>query len=335
MTLTLAPMQDVTNLAFWRVLERRGGPDVYVTEYFRVHRQSHPEAFILRSVDEFETAKPVIAQMIGNDPQHLVRTALLLQEHPISGIELNLGCPAPVVCGKDCGGALLRDPERIERLVEALRPVVQGTLTLKTRLGYQSEKEFPALLKCFEKLPIDGLAIHGRTVKEKYQSPVHTDCLAEAVRSLPYPVQANGSIVSLKTAQAMQAKTRAHGLMLGRGAIRNPWLFDQIRGKVSSPTLRDLRDYILELSEEVRATHQYRKANGHVQRMKKFLNYIAVGIHDGIFLDAVRRATTEREFHAHCQEYLSSDQPLDPEPPEGGRVFCGHPELLTHVASAS
>ena len=93
----LAPMQDVTDLPFWRLMAAYGGPDLYVTEYFRVREGSHLEKPILRSITENPTGRPALAQMIGSHIPSLVRTARELQQHPVAGIDLNLGCPAPVV----------------------------------------------------------------------------------------------------------------------------------------------------------------------------------------------------------------------------------------------
>ncbi len=327
--LHLAPMQDVSVLPLWRCLERRGGPDVYVTEYVRVHRNSQPGRAILRSLTEFATEKPLVAQLIGNDPDELVQTARMLQEHtPCAGIDLNLGCPSPTVCGKTAGGALLRQPELIRRLVEALRPAVRGTLTLKTRIGYESPAEFGALLELYASLPIDGLAVHGRTVRERYQSEVHADQIARAVARLPFPVVANGSIVSAATALAMGEKTGAAGLMLGRGAIRDPWVFASIRGafvgeRRERPGLRDLRDYLHELTEEVRREGRFAREIDLVNRMKKFTNYIASGISGGAFAQELRRASSLTDFRRSCQTHLDRDGSFPAEPGEDGTLFCG------------
>lgn len=332
-TLSLAPMQDVSVLPLWRCLERRGGPDLYVTEYFRVHRDSHPEKAILRSITEMPSSKPVIAQMIGNDPEHLVRTTRLIQAATdCAGIDLNLGCPAPKVCGKAAGGALLRDPELIRHIAYELRPVIRGTLTLKTRIGFESPDEFDALLELFASLPIDGLAIHGRTVREKYQSPVHPDCIARAVETLPFPVVANGNIVSVETALAMHQQTRASGLMIGRGAIRNPWIFAQVKAALSGseiqiPTLRDLRDYLIELGEEIQEEGDFDNETQLVHRLKKFTNYIASGIGEGQLNEELRRATSLREFRASCDRYLDGDLPFPADPADDGKLFCGFREL--------
>ena len=108
--LALAPMQEVTDLPFWRLIAGYGGADVYYTEYFRVQPMSRLERHILALHHQNPTGRPVVAQMIGNDIPALVRTARELQRHPVAAIDLNLGCPAPVVYRKCAGGGLLRDP---------------------------------------------------------------------------------------------------------------------------------------------------------------------------------------------------------------------------------
>ncbi|MDE3084059.1 MAG: tRNA-dihydrouridine synthase, partial [Verrucomicrobiota bacterium] len=115
----LAPMQDVTDLAFMRVIAGYGAPDYFFTEFFRVHAQSRPEKHILRSIDENTTGRPIFAQLIGEAIPHLTRTVDELLKHPVAGIDLNLGCPAPKIYKKNVGGGLLRDPERIDGILGA------------------------------------------------------------------------------------------------------------------------------------------------------------------------------------------------------------------------
>ena len=108
--LALAPMQDVTDLPFWRLMARYGWADVYYTEYFRVHPDSHLDKPILASLIHNPTGRPAIAQMIGNDIPSLVRSAKELQQHAIAAVDLNLGCPAPRAVRHGCGAAMLREP---------------------------------------------------------------------------------------------------------------------------------------------------------------------------------------------------------------------------------
>lgn len=326
-------MQDVTDLPFMRVMEHCGGPDIYVTEYFRVHENSRLNPYILRSIDENPSGKPVFAQMIGQDLPALVRTARELESHPVAGIDLNLGCPAPVVCRKDAGGGLLRDPEKVNRLLGTLRETVQGRFTVKTRIGYHHPDEFATLLGIFQRHGLDSLAIHGRTVHERYQSPIHPDCIRRAVESLSCPVIANGNIVDPATARAVLAHTGAAGLMIGRGAIRNPWIFRQLRAAFRNEPVqpvrhRDLLDYIERLWEET-AREQRKIFQGHkqVRKMKRYLAYLTQGLAPD-FDHAILRADTEDAFFRLCRRFLDHDAIVPALPQVGSKRFCGFAELL-------
>jgi tRNA-dihydrouridine synthase C len=329
--LVLAPMQDVTDLPFMRVIARRGAPDWFVTEYFRVHPDSCLNRYILRSIAENETGRPVFAQMIGRDLPSLIRSADELAKYPIAGIDLNLGCPAPIVCRKDAGGGLLRNPETVNRLIGSLREAIPGRFTVKTRLGYTTAEEFPALLEIFRSHAIDGLTIHGRTVLERYQTPVHPDCVKTAVETMPCPVIANGNAVDVATGLAYLAETGAAGLMIGRGAIRNPWIFAQLtaafqNGTAPAPSYRDLWEYVLELYDELARETPKFNPMAHVQRMKKTLAYISHGL-EGEFEYDMRRARTPEEFQEICRKHLDHDIPLPPKPPVGSKLFCGFEAL--------
>ena len=314
----LAPMQDVTDLPFWKLMAGYGGPDLYYTEYFRVHPTSNLEKWILRSITENPTGQPVIAQMIGNDIPSLVRTARELQQYPIAAVDLNLGCPAPVVYRKCAGGGLLRDPRLVDSILGALRDAISIKFTVKTRLGFDSPAVFEEMLSIFARHSLDLLTVHGRTVKEMYRSEVHYEFIQRAVEALPFPVLANGNIHSAQKAEEVLQGTGARGLMIGRGAIRNPWLFHQIRQRQRGetpflPTGLDVLQYIRALYEAVRPARINDSA--HVQKMKKYLNFIGLGVEPtGTFLGQIRRVTTEAEFFAACEEHLAHDRPMPLEP---------------------
>jgi tRNA-dihydrouridine synthase len=308
--LALAPMQDITDLPFWRFISQYGGPDVFYTEYFRVHPTSHLEKDILRSITENPTSRPVIAQMIGNDIPSLIRTSTALQRYEIAGVDLNLGCPAPIVYRKCAGGGLLREPERVDAIIGALRESISSVkFTVKTRLGFDSTAHFDQLLTIFGKHRPDILTVHGRTVQEMYGPVVHYNLIARAAASLSIPVLANGNVDSPESALRVLKQTGARGLMIGRGAIRNPWVFDQIRAAarglpIFRPRASDLLEYIGALYEAVKPENL--RINAHVQKMKKYMNFIAAGIDpEGRFLHDIRRVTTEPEFFRTCERYLN------------------------------
>lgn len=318
--LALAPMQGVTDLPFLRLMAGYGGADLYVTEYFRVYATSRLDKHILKSVTENPTGRPVAAQMIGSDIPSLVRTARELQQYPVAAVDLNLGCPAPIVCRKDAGGALLRNPARVDAILGALREAVSIPFTVKTRIGYNTAETFSALLPVFGKHSLDLLTIHARTVKEMYRSKVHYEFIAQAAAALACPVLANGNVYSAQKGAEVLKTTGARGLMIGRGAIRNPWLFRQIREHQAGhplflPRGREVLEYVRALNEAV--SWPGAQDSAQAQKMKKYLNYMGVGVDpQGEFLHRVRRVTTTADLFRACEEFLDHDRlmPLEPFP---------------------
>jgi tRNA-dihydrouridine synthase len=316
--LALAPMQGVTDLPFLKLIAAYGGADVYVTEYFRVYATSRLDKHVLKSVTENPTGRPVIAQMIGNDIPALVRTARELQQYPVAAVDLNLGCPAPIVYRKGAGGGLLRDPARVDAILGALRDAVKTRFTVKTRIGFDSAEVFSDLLPIFAKHSLDLLTVHARTVKEIYRTEVHYDFIARAVGELPCPVLANGNVYSVNKAAEVLKLTGARGLMIGRGAIRNPWLFRQIRehqrGEATFiPRGTDVLAYVRALYEVVCSPAARESAQ--VQKMKKYMNYLGVGVEPtGQFLHQIRRVTTTADLFRVCQRFLDHDRPMPLEP---------------------
>ena len=332
----LAPMQDVTDLAFMRVVAHYGAPDYFFTEFFRVHAQSRPEKHILRSIDENSTGRPVFAQLIGENLHDLARTTDELLRHNVAGIDLNLGCPAPKVYKKNVGGGLLREPEKVAGILARLRSVVPGLFTVKMRIGFDSTEHFDRLLDLINEHRVDLLSVHGRTVKEMYRSDVHYDCIARAVSRVRCPVLANGNVTSATRAGAILGETHAAGVMIGRHAIRNPWIFRQCReqfsgGPVTRIALADVREYIERL---YRATETPGIAERlHVNKMKKYLNFVGQSVDShGAFLHDMRRVESERELFAICDRHLLADpqREFSVEPHAGviARPNCETPESV-------
>ncbi len=329
----LAPMQDVTDLAFMGVVAHYGAPDYFFTEFFRVHAQSRPEKHILRSIDENATGRPVFAQMIGEDLGHLARTTEELLQHKVAGIDLNLGCPAPKVYKKNVGGGLLREPEKVGQILALLRSIVPGLFTVKMRIGFDSTEHFDRLLDLVNEHRVDLLSVHGRTVKEMYRSEVHYDFIAHAVRRARCPVLANGNVTSSARGAAVLAETRAAGVMIGRHAIRNPWIFRQCREQfagvaVTRLTLGDVRDYIERLYRATQAPGLPERL--HVNKMKKYLNFVGQSVDPtGAFLHDMRRTESELELFTVCDRHLMTEPDRDfaPEPYPGviARPNCETP----------
>jgi tRNA-dihydrouridine synthase len=176
---------------------------------------------------------------------------------------------------------------------------------------------FSDLLPIFAKHSLDLLTVHGRTVKEMYRTEVHYEYIARAVAAVQCPVLANGNVYSAGKAAEVLRQTGARGLMIGRGAIRNPWLFHQIRQHLRGETLfvprgLDVLAYVRSLYDAVCSdVHE----SAQVQKMKKYMNYLGVGVEPtGQFLHQIRRASARAEFFEICERFLGHDQPLPLEP---------------------
>ena len=213
---------------------------------------------------------------------------------------------------------MLREPKRIDSILGALRDAISIKFTVKTRIGFDSAEVFDELLPILAKHSLDLLTVHGRTVQEMYRSEVHYDYIARAVEAMPCPVLANGNVFSATNASEILQLTGAHGLMIGRGAIRNPWLFHQIRQHrrgepVFVPVGHDVLRYVEALYEA--ACSPLANEFSQVQRMKKYMNYLGLGVDaEGQFLHQIRRATTRAEFFSICRRFLNHDQPMPIEP---------------------
>ena len=329
----LAPMQDVTDLAFMRVVSHYGAPDYFFTEFLRVHAQSRPEKHILRSIDENTTGRPVFAQLIGEDLGHLTRTVEELLRHPVAGIDLNLGCPAPKVYKKNVGGGLLREPDKIAAIFGTLRAAVPGLFTVKMRIGFADTENYDRILELVNEHRVDLLTVHGRTVKEMYRSEVHYDYIARAVERVRCPVLANGNVTSAHRADAIVGHTRAAGVMIGRHAIRNPWIFRQCRQRFAGEapariSLGDVREYVERLYRGTQVPDLPERL--HVNKMKKYLNFVGQSVDStGAFLHEMRRTQSEAELFAVCDRHLLADPNIEfsPEPYAGviARPNCETP----------
>ncbi len=276
MLLALAPMQDVTDLAFMRTLARVGSlPDFFVTPYFRSTATTCAlgEAN-LRCIRENETGVPIWAQLAGSEASALLRDARALLRENVAGIDLNAGCPSPLVNRHGAGAGLLRDPGNLAAILQALRgELPEGKFSVKCRIGWQDAAEFPALLELIAAARPDLVTVHARTRKGLYTpAALQPQAVAEAVRALGCPVLANGDIEYPEQAYSWVVISGAAGVMVGRGAVRNPYLFRMLRGG-KAPTRAEMKHYYAVLMEETGRILNRRSEKGHCNRMKKYLAF--------------------------------------------------------------
>jgi tRNA-dihydrouridine synthase len=250
----LAPMQGLTNRALRSLFIDRVRPDVVFTEFVRV------KASVRKNITENDRQEvvstgggvPLVVQLIGTDTEALLTAAITVQELGAEHLNINLGCPYGRMTSQTAGGALLREPVALARMLTSLRREISGSFSVKVRSGFDDPAQIFSLLGLFADSGIDFLVVHSRTVKQMYTGSADHGITAEVVRQTSLPVIANGDIFSAATGQRVLAETGAAGLMLGRGAIADPLLFERLRGRypdTSTPAAKDaeLREYLQEL----------------------------------------------------------------------------------------
>ena len=226
--LFLAPMAGVTDLAY-RLLASECGADFTVTEFTAASGLTRRNTNSWLKVESDSRENPFIPQIFGGDIEEMVTTVKLLQDRA-DIIDLNFGCPAPKVCRNDAGAALLRDPDRVVKMVRACIEAADVPITVKMRLGTGSGPN-TALEICqrIEAEGVERICVHGRTLKQRYSGDSDWSQIRDIVQSVEIPVIANGDVVNAKTAAECLEKTGAAGLMIGRGAIGRPTIFHEIK----------------------------------------------------------------------------------------------------------
>lgn len=323
-------MRNISDAAFMEILADFGPPDFYMAEYFRIHEHYEFEKSIMKTIVSRPGGRPVCAQFMGGDELEMARAAARLSGYPeIKMLDLNLGCPIPKIYRKNVGGGLLRDPGKIKSLIRALRSEWGGCLSVKMRLGFENPMEFPKLLDAVLENPPDFITVHARTVRQLYRGSPDYEYIAYAVRHSDIPIIANGDIVSCGCVRRVLDSTACAGVMCGRQAVRNPWIFRQIGEMLSGrgifkPTLGDVRLYIDRLCRNILKKEGVRHADS---VLKKFLNFVGPGIDSrGEFLRCMRRAGGILELMKVCDSFLLKDSsiPFADVPYPG---LCSRPNL--------
>ena len=232
--LMLAPMQGLTNRAMRKVLIDWVRPDTVFTEFVRVSSVSRKR--IARS-DRIEAGAehgdvPLVVQLVGHDAAGLIRAAREVRQQGAQHLNLNMGCPYGRMTTGQTGGAMLKSPEKLPEILAGLREVVDGSFSVKLRAGFDDPRQVFDVLPMFEEHGVDFLILHPRIVTQKYSGFADHSITAEVVRSTSLPVVANGDIFTAETGWDVLEQTGAAGLMLGRGAIADPLLFERLRGKL-------------------------------------------------------------------------------------------------------
>ncbi|MGE0917667.1 tRNA dihydrouridine synthase [Trichlorobacter lovleyi] len=237
--LMLAPMQGLTNRGLRHLFAQWVRPDTLFTEFMRVapgETNKRLAASDLREIVATEEGIPLVVQLIGHGTAALVAAAQAAQAAGAAHINLNLGCPFGRMTTGLTGGGILQQPELLQELIPALRDVIHGSFSIKLRAGYSDPQQIFSLLPLFESAGVDFLVLHPRTVLQEYEGLADHGITTRVVQETGLPVIANGDVRAVEDGLRVLEQTKAAGLMLGRGAIADPLLFQRLRaGRPDQP----------------------------------------------------------------------------------------------------
>jgi len=277
--LMLAPMQGLTNRVLRQWFIDHVAPDVVFTEFIRVQTRSRKRVTRsdLAEVNSHGGQAPLVAQMIGHGEEPLCEAAEGLQLAGAQHLNLNLGCPYGRMLSGATGGELLREPLKLAALLRKLRAQIKVDFSIKCRAGYDDPRQIFELLTIFVDCGVDWLILHPRTVEQRYGGAADHRLTAEVADICPLPLIANGDINDVATGLKLLKIPGLAGLMLGRGALADPFLFQRLReGNEDSPTATErstqLQAYIGDLIPGY--LEQFCGERQALMKLKDLLNFI-------------------------------------------------------------
>jgi tRNA-dihydrouridine synthase B len=229
----LAPMANITTLPF-RSICKEFGADIVFTPMLSSNAIVYNPNETYKIGEFLTEEQPVIVQIFGYDGDIIAKAANMVQEklNP-AGIDINMGCPAPKITGNECGSGLLRDYDKALAIIKTVRNSYKGQLSVKIRLGWRDYDVLP-FLKQLEEIGIDAITVHGRTTKQGYSGEADWSKINEIASTLSIPVIGNGDITTWEDAISRSDNSNLAGIMIGRGALERPWIFQEIKNNLSS-----------------------------------------------------------------------------------------------------
>lgn len=231
--LMLAPMEGVGDRTFRKAMASVGGFDEACTEFIRVPRNAHISSLSAQYLAHETSPIPQAAQIMGSEPHLMALMTQALEQRGAHRVELNCGCPSNTVTGGGAGSSLLKTPELLHEIAQAMVKAVRIPVTIKLRSGFLDISLFKENLLAAQESGVAYLTLHPRTKLDGYGPPARWDLIAEAKALLKIPVVGNGDITTVSHALKVLEYTKCDALMIGRGAIMNPWIFHEIKSYFS------------------------------------------------------------------------------------------------------
>ena len=305
--LVLAPLAGITTLPF-RLLAKASGCGLVCSEMISanglVYGSAKTQELLSGSIEE----KPLSVQIFGSDPYLMAEAAAIVAESGADILDINLGCAVKKVLKTGSGAALMKTPEKVEKILLAVRKSIGIPLTVKMRTGWdKSGSEALKIAEIAEAAGVSGITVHPRLATQGFGGKADWSLIAAVKKHESIPVIGNGDIVTPEDVLDMKKETNSDGIMIGRAAIGNPWIFSQVlslmkgREKVS-PSLSERFDVMKKyLATSIDCFGEQRAC----RMMRSHLGWFVKGLHfAGRFRESIKRISKEKEAVSLMIEYF-------------------------------
>ena len=308
--LVLSPMAGVTDISFRRLLKQRGGIGLTVSEFISVEGLTRHNPKSKRQMRFFPEERPFAVQIFGGQPARMAMAAEMAEEVGADILDINCGCPAPKVVKHGGGSGLLRDHTRLETILKEVKKSITIPMTIKIRAGfYDHTINAVETAKLAEDCGAEHIALHGRTKEQGYKGLANWDLVRQIKEVVKVPFSGSGDVTTIEGAFARWRETGCDGVLIGRGAMANPWIFRQIEDAIAGreifqPTLEDKQEVLLEYFEMLREDMPELAAIG---RMKQLAGQFTRGLQGGaLFRTTLYHSHTVTEILDRIAEYFAA-----------------------------
>jgi len=298
--LILSPMAGVTDYTFRRLIKRRGGVGLVVSEFISVEGLTRHNPKSKRQMQFDEEERPFAVQIFGGNPERMAMGAEMAEEVGADILDVNCGCPAPKVVKNGGGSGLLKDLPRLETILKEIKKSISIPLTLKLRTGFSDASiNCVDAAKMAEQCGVEHIQLHGRTKEQGYKGMANWDWVREIKKAVKIPVSGNGDVTTIEYGLRRWRETGCDGILIGRGAMQNPWIFRQFQDALEGrepyqPDLEEKKAVLLEFFEMLREELPEIVALG---KMKQLAGQFTKGLVGG----AQFRQTL---YHSHSAEEI-------------------------------
>ena len=305
----LAPMAGITDLPFRELCKEQGAGLLY-TEMVSAKAISYRNRNTIPLMEISPGENPVALQIFGSEPELMAEVAKSIEDQPFDILDINMGCPVPKVVNNGEGSALLKNPELIRKIVSAVSRAIKKPVTVKIRKGFDDDHvNAVEIARIAEASGAAAIAVHGRTREQYYSGTADWEIIRQVKEAVSIPVIGNGDVDSPQKAKAMLEETGCDGVMIGRAARGNPWIFRQIKeylenGRLTDPpSLAEIHEMML---RHARMQVEYKGDYTGIREMRKHISWYTAGFPHSARLRARINSVESLEEMEELLQYLTT-----------------------------